>query len=258
MAAEWLAHRKTRKALLTHTAWNAIKAEAAKAGWSIADACTKAMERGWTAFNADWLAHATPRNRANGETAYQRSARERMEQWAPSIAAKKPGAGGATFVQEVTDAVPKRQLTTCSPACSQSMAATLWGAMKARTSAPSKALGATPWRVSATTWKALPGHSKPAIRASAERHRVSRNLCRKAPTTDTPCMEAPKADPWCACDGELAKLHTIVEPTRKPVYVDDRAWARRLIDRHVSGAYRSTPAALKMAYGALGVEYPPK
>ena len=93
-AIDWLAHRKSRKAPLTHTAWNGIKREAELAHWSMEDACTTAMARGWTGFNAGWLENErNDKRRANGtyETPYQRAARERMQEFAPSIAAKAPG-----------------------------------------------------------------------------------------------------------------------------------------------------------------------
>lgn len=55
LASEFLAHRKRKKAPLTQRAWDAIKREAAKAGWSLQDAVTKVIERDWKSFEADWV-----------------------------------------------------------------------------------------------------------------------------------------------------------------------------------------------------------
>ena len=55
-AAEWLAHRSRKRALLTPRAWADVKAEAAKAGWALEAAVCKALGRGWTGLEAAWLA----------------------------------------------------------------------------------------------------------------------------------------------------------------------------------------------------------
>ncbi|MCM5682915.1 helix-turn-helix domain-containing protein [Schlegelella sp. S2-27] len=54
-ASELLAHRKRKRADLTPRAWEGIKSEASKAGWSAEQAVAKLLTRGWTAFEADWL-----------------------------------------------------------------------------------------------------------------------------------------------------------------------------------------------------------
>ncbi len=54
-AQEWLDHRRRRRAVLTPRAWDGIKAEAAKAGWTTEDAVRKALARGWTGIEAEWL-----------------------------------------------------------------------------------------------------------------------------------------------------------------------------------------------------------
>ena len=61
IAAEYLAHRKRKRANLTPKAWGAIKAEIRKAGLSLDEGITKALARGWTGFEADWLAKDAPR-----------------------------------------------------------------------------------------------------------------------------------------------------------------------------------------------------
>ena len=55
LSADWLAHRRTRKAKLTRLAWDGFKAEVQKAGWQLDDAIRKAISRNWTAFEAEWV-----------------------------------------------------------------------------------------------------------------------------------------------------------------------------------------------------------
>lgn len=55
-ARQFLAHRRHRKALLTPRAWEGIVREARKAGWPVHRAVSKMMERGWTGFEASWVA----------------------------------------------------------------------------------------------------------------------------------------------------------------------------------------------------------
>lgn len=56
LAKDFISHRKTKKAAITHTAMEGFKREAAKAGISITEAVTIAIDRGWIGFNAgfDW------------------------------------------------------------------------------------------------------------------------------------------------------------------------------------------------------------
>lgn len=104
-AADWLTHRKGKKAPLTHTAWNGIKREAARAHRSAEDACTTAMARGWTGFSASWLQADDERTAGNGrrdrETPYNRAARQTVEDFAPGVAA------GRRTVEEAIDVADK-------------------------------------------------------------------------------------------------------------------------------------------------------
>lgn len=69
-----------------------IQAEASKAGWSLENALRECCSRGWTGFKADWVAERpAARDSPSGETAYQRSMRERVAEFSPSIARKVPG-----------------------------------------------------------------------------------------------------------------------------------------------------------------------
>jgi len=60
-AADWLAHRKRKRADLTARAWAAIKAEVAKAKWTLEAAITKSLARGWVGFESEWVAEAPNR-----------------------------------------------------------------------------------------------------------------------------------------------------------------------------------------------------
>ena len=56
LADDFLKVRRKKKAPLTSRAWNAIKREAAKAGWSLEAALEKCVERTWQTFDAGWVA----------------------------------------------------------------------------------------------------------------------------------------------------------------------------------------------------------
>ena len=47
--------RKAKKAPLTQTALNGIEREAETAGWTLEDALTECVSRGWQGFKADWV-----------------------------------------------------------------------------------------------------------------------------------------------------------------------------------------------------------
>jgi hypothetical protein len=55
-AVEFLALRKRKGAALTPRAWDGIKREAAAAGWPVEKAVAKCLARGWTGFEAAWIA----------------------------------------------------------------------------------------------------------------------------------------------------------------------------------------------------------
>lgn len=56
VAAEFLALRKAKRARLTPRALAGIKSQADAAGYTLAQALTKCIERGWTGFEAAWVA----------------------------------------------------------------------------------------------------------------------------------------------------------------------------------------------------------
>ena len=104
LAEAFIAHRKEKRARLTELAWSMLKAEALKAGWNLADAVLKTIHRNWITFEAEYVAGQSSGRGppADGETAYQRSMRKKVAAFAPSIAARQPGALN-TVEQEFTD-----------------------------------------------------------------------------------------------------------------------------------------------------------
>lgn len=85
LAAEFLAHRRGRRAKLTPTAWAGICAEAGKAGLTASDAAAKCIARGWTGFEAAWVAQDRPHGREpppNRQTALEARNREIAQRWA--------------------------------------------------------------------------------------------------------------------------------------------------------------------------------
>ncbi len=99
--------RREKRAPLTDTALAGVRREADKAGIPLESAIAYCCEVGWQGFNAGWYAE---RNGAGGgrgaaETAYQRSMRERMQEAAPAIARKAPGAPVAMDATEFFNTV---------------------------------------------------------------------------------------------------------------------------------------------------------
>lgn len=76
IAKDWQALRKSKKAAITATAIDGIRAEALKAGLSLQDALAMCCQRGWTGFKAEWAAgqRAPPRPEWDGKSAKQREA----------------------------------------------------------------------------------------------------------------------------------------------------------------------------------------
>ena len=87
--ADWCQLRKAKRATVSLTVIDGARDEAAKAGMSLEPFLKIWCRRGSQGLDASWL---KPDERgAGGETAYQRSMREKMEVMAPAIAAKAPG-----------------------------------------------------------------------------------------------------------------------------------------------------------------------
>ena len=83
-AQDWFKTRQDKGAkTLTPTAWSAVKAEAAKAGMTPADAVKTAAENAWQGFKADWLHQATRASPSKPPTAAQMA----MAQACPTLVA---------------------------------------------------------------------------------------------------------------------------------------------------------------------------
>ena len=86
-AADWLAIRKAKRLPLTPTAWADAKAEAAKAGMSVAEAIQASAANGWAGFRASWVAsrdapHANGAARpANRQLAVEAENRRVLSEW---------------------------------------------------------------------------------------------------------------------------------------------------------------------------------
>ena len=86
---DWLALRKAKKAPVTATVLAQARTESDKAGMPLAAFLRVWCARGSQGLQAEWL---KPQERAgpSAETAYQRSMRERVREFAPSVARKAP------------------------------------------------------------------------------------------------------------------------------------------------------------------------
>jgi uncharacterized protein YdaU (DUF1376 family) len=102
---DWLQLRKGKRAAVTATVLSEARVEAGKAGLTLDRFLAVWCVRGSQGLQADWL---KPSERGapqpGGETAYQRNMRERMEGFAPGIAARPPGQSRPlTVIEEVQD-----------------------------------------------------------------------------------------------------------------------------------------------------------
>lgn len=89
---DWRQLRKTKKAPVTKTVLDGARGQAAIAGMTLENFLIVWCRRGSQGLEAAWL---KPDERgcvqSSGETAYQRSMRERIEEVSPDIARKRPG-----------------------------------------------------------------------------------------------------------------------------------------------------------------------
>lgn len=88
--ADWLALRRAKRAPVSDTTVAEARREADKAHLPLQRFLEIWVGRGSQGLQADWLKPHELRS-AGGETAYQRSSRERMQQVVPRIAAQAPG-----------------------------------------------------------------------------------------------------------------------------------------------------------------------
>jgi hypothetical protein len=103
---DWVQLRKSKRATVSLTAVDGARDEAGKAGMSLEAFLRIWCRRGSQGLEAEWLKpHERGSPQATGETAYQRSMRERAEQITPRIAAKAPGAFTNVIEMEVPDVI---------------------------------------------------------------------------------------------------------------------------------------------------------
>lgn len=100
--------RSTKKAPITETALAGIAREAGKAGLSLADALATCCQRGWTGFEAAWLARDAPRPAARDspppESFAERDERRANERYREAIGQSSP----PKTMGEVIDISPQR------------------------------------------------------------------------------------------------------------------------------------------------------
>lgn len=52
---DFLAHRKSRRAIVTQRVIDRIRSEASRAGWTLEEALNECVDRGWQGFKAEWV-----------------------------------------------------------------------------------------------------------------------------------------------------------------------------------------------------------
>ena len=103
---DWVQLRKGKRAAVSLTAVDEARTEAGKAGLTLERFLAVWCARGSQGLQAEWL-KPHERGTSTGETAYQKTARERMQQWAPGVAAKAPGRSDV-LEMEAHDVTPRR------------------------------------------------------------------------------------------------------------------------------------------------------
>jgi hypothetical protein len=104
---DWVQHRKGKRASVSATVLGEARSEAAKAGLTLERFLVVWCARGSQGLEAAWLKpHERGTPTAAGETTYQRSMRERMQQFAPGVAARAPGSHNVIEL-ETRDVTPR-------------------------------------------------------------------------------------------------------------------------------------------------------
>jgi uncharacterized protein YdaU (DUF1376 family) len=107
LAVEWLDYRKAKRAPVTLAAVKEIQCEAGKAGLSLSDALRKAMARGWTGFEAEWVAVGS-RN-GNGQHTQEPAWRTEQRQRAAQLGGARLSPSDLDFVDvEARNVAPPR------------------------------------------------------------------------------------------------------------------------------------------------------
>ncbi len=116
-AADFIAHKRSRKAPLTSRAWADHQREAGKAGWSVLAAAEKVMAKNWKGFEAAYVERERPPSAAPPPVAHEsfrerdaRIARERVAAFAPGVAARAPSPAHTADVIDLEDIHAPRRL----------------------------------------------------------------------------------------------------------------------------------------------------
>lgn len=64
----WLDHRKRKGGTFTDVALDGMRREAVKAGWALEAAMSKALERNWQGFDAEWVKGSPAQGQTNGKS----------------------------------------------------------------------------------------------------------------------------------------------------------------------------------------------
>ena len=103
---DWQQLRKQKRAPVTQTVVDGAMSEASKAGMSLEAFLRIWCRRGSQGLEADWL-KPHERQQQTGETAYQRSMRERVAEFAPGLAKPAPNSTPSPVV-EIFDVASRR------------------------------------------------------------------------------------------------------------------------------------------------------
>jgi hypothetical protein len=94
--SDWLSHRDGK---FSQTALDGFEREAAKAGWTVAEAFTEAIERKWQGFKADWVKEKKNGNSDDGIGRTERAAMRALRDLGAMPATTCNGAGAVNAVR---------------------------------------------------------------------------------------------------------------------------------------------------------------
>jgi len=100
---DWMVVRKAKKAGdLTATAFDAVRRESAKAGWTVCDALRECCARSWVGFKAVWVAERQAAGRSDALSFAQQDAAEKRRRWEEMTGRKWPEADRLPDVIDIT------------------------------------------------------------------------------------------------------------------------------------------------------------
>jgi len=101
--ADFVELRKSKKAKLTQTAIDGIKAEAERAGWTLEAALRECCSRGWTGFKAEWV--SPDKQKQQAETFKERDTRLSREKWERMTGEQHPDNAPTGPIRSILDVV---------------------------------------------------------------------------------------------------------------------------------------------------------